>query len=65
MIGGKLYRNGIEQVEEFVFDHADYEFSSTTVENGSVFFLGDKRCCSYDSSDFGCIPFERIIGRVL
>ena len=65
MIGGKLYRNGIEQVEEFVFNHADYEFSSTTVENGSVFVLGDNRSSSYDSSEFGCISFESIIGRVL
>ena len=35
------------------------------VPDGTYFCLGDNRTVSYDSRDFGCVPYEKIEGKVL
>jgi len=59
--------NGVQLSEPYVAPEtctltsvADYEL---TVPAGTVFVLGDDRWYSWDSRDYGPVPFGRIVGR--
>lgn len=67
---GKVYINGEELKEEYladdvVTDSAEGQFVDLTVPEGTVFVMGDNRSHSADSRRFGCIPYEKIEGKVV
>ena len=64
---GAVYVNGIQLSEPYVTNEVNSAHDGIwTVEENTVFALGDNRRVSHDSSarDVGCIPMERVIGRV-
>ena len=67
---GKVYINGEELKEEYLADtvkteNMGGEFYDLVVPEGTVFVMGDNRSGSSDSRIFGCIPYERIEGKVV
>ena len=61
---GRVWVNGEELLEDYV-DVPDLASRvSTRVCEGSVFVLGDNRCHSSDSREFGQVPFENLRGKV-
>lgn len=64
---GLVYRNGEALVEDYitVLTGAKTMEYPLTVPEGQYFVLGDNRTVSYDSRDFGCIPAEKIEGKLL
>ncbi|HZC74288.1 MAG TPA: signal peptidase I, partial [Jatrophihabitans sp.] len=69
---GKVYRNSLVVDETYVKDTKQCPHQSTqprtarsrwTVPDGDVFVMGDNRCDSIDSRQFGPIPTSSIIGR--
>jgi signal peptidase I len=67
---GHVYVNGLVQEESYLNqDHSCYtsapdeNFAARTVPKGDVFVMGDNRCDSTDSRDFGPVPTSSIIGR--
>ena len=67
---GKVYINGEELQEEYlaedVITEADGgQFIDLIVPEGTIFAMGDNRSHSADSRRFGCIPFEKIEGKVV
>ncbi|KAL7536209.1 hypothetical protein ACHAXR_006987 [Thalassiosira sp. AJA248-18] len=65
MRSGKLLVNGREQIEPFVYEAADYEFSRLIIPPDSVFVLGDNRNSSFDGHNWGSVHKNNIIGRML
>lgn len=67
IIDGKVYLNGEELDEPYldknVTTKAD-NYSDITVPEGYVFVMGDNRSHSTDSRVFGCIPVNKIEGKV-
>lgn len=66
---GKVYINGEELDEPYLQDGVttnmgNYAFSDLVVPENCVFALGDNRDFSKDSRAFGCIPLEKIEGKV-
>lgn len=68
---GKVYLNG-EVLEEEYLNAAiktdmslGGEFFDIIVPNGYVYVLGDNRTASSDSRRFGCIPVDKIEGKVV
>jgi signal peptidase I len=64
---GRLVVNGQRQSEDYV-DLASVDsvyFGPEVVPAGSVFVLGDDRADSVDSRDYGPVPLDRVLGRVL
>lgn len=64
---GRLVVNGHRRAEAYV-DHASVDsvyFGPEVVPAGSVFVMGDDRADSVDSRDFGPVPLDRVLGRVL
>ncbi len=67
---GNVYVNGQSLDEPYVIDKAlgitDIEYPYQVPEN-SIFVLGDHRSVSVDSrsSEVGCIPYDKVIGRVM
>lgn len=75
---GQVYINGVELREDGLYHitgeplREDYLTETVnsrhdgvwTVEEGTVFVLGDNRKISRDSSSVGCVPVERVKGRV-
>ena len=67
---GKVYINGEELKEEYLADTVrtetmDGAFYDLVVPDGTVFVMGDNRSGSSDSRMFGCIPYEKIEGKVV
>lgn len=64
---GRLVVNGRRRPEAYV-DLASVDgvyFGPKAVPPGSVFVMGDDRAGSVDSRDFGPVPLDRVLGRVL
>ncbi len=65
---GKVYLNGEELEEDYLADGVETErtgqFYDITVPEGYVFVMGDNRTQSVDSRVFGCIPVDKIEGKV-
>lgn len=73
---GKVYINGEELKEEYLLEGTitdsmasigieGGQFLELTVPQGTVFVMGDNRGHSADSRRFGCIPYEKIEGKVV
>ena len=67
---GKVYINGEELKEDYlqpgvVTDSLDGAFTDFIVPENYVFALGDNRSRSTDCRRFGCIPLEKIEGKVV
>lgn len=67
---GKVYINGTELEEEYLAEDVITEseggqFIDLIVPEGTVFVMGDNRSHSADSRRFGCVPFEKIEGKVV
>ena len=67
---GKVYINGDILQEEYlaedVITQSDGgQFLDLIVPEGTVFAMGDNRGHSADSRRFGCIPYEKIEGKVV
>lgn len=74
--GGKVYINGEELKEDYLAEGVVTDSMSTEtvqggqfldliVPEGTVFVMGDNRPNSGDSRRFGCIPYEKIEGKVV
>lgn len=64
---GKVYLNGEEYIETYLQEGVETyasNFHSLTVPEGTIFVMGDNRTGSKDSREFGCIPMDRIEGKV-
>ena len=64
---GVLFIDRVPRREPYV-DHSRVDgffFGPARVPEGSVFVLGDNRGDSEDSRDFGAVPREHLIGRVV
>ncbi len=67
---GKVYINGEELEEPYLQENVtttmgNYAFSDLVVPENCVFAMGDNRDYSTDCRAFGCIPLEKIEGKVL
>lgn len=66
---GKVYINGELQHEEYLAEGVTTEktgdFYDLTVPEGYIFVMGDNRSQSVDSRVFGCIPLDKVEGKVL
>lgn len=67
---GKVYINEEELEEDYlqsgiITDDAEGMFSDIIVPENTVFAMGDNRNSSVDCRAFGCIPLEKIEGKVL
>jgi signal peptidase I len=67
---GKVYINGEELEESYLQDNVVTEsnggvFTDIIVPENCVFVMGDNRSQSTDSRKFGCIPIDKIEGKVL
>lgn len=67
---GKVYINGEELKEDYLAEGVTTEaeggqFLDFVVPEGTVFAMGDNRSHSADSRRFGCIPYEKIEGKVV
>jgi len=56
-------REAVEQARQRGTFYNVRNFPETTVDEGTVFVLGDNRSNSQDSRDIGMIEFNRIVGR--
>ncbi len=66
---GKVYINGEEYKEDYLQEDvkttASGVFTDFVVPGNYVFAMGDNRAESTDCRSFGCIPLEKIEGRVV
>lgn len=67
---GKVYINGEELQEDYLAEGVTTEaeggqFLDFVVPEGTVFAMGDNRSHSADCRRFGCIPYEKIEGKVV
>ncbi|MGI6343684.1 MAG: signal peptidase I [Bacillota bacterium] len=64
---GKVFVNGAPVVEPYLASATLGSYGPITVEEGTVFVLGDNRNLSMDSRDpsVGLIPLKRIYGRAI
>ena len=65
---GKVYVNDVELSETYLVEDLATpitgEFYDLIVPNGYIFVMGDNRPGSSDSREFGCIPLNKVEGRV-
>ena len=62
-----MYVNGKERLEPYlngITTPVTGDYCDIVVPEGYVFVMGDNRGGSSDSREFGCIPVEKIDGRV-
>ena len=71
IMDGKVYINGEEFDEPYLQENVttninpeNEQFYDLIVPENCVFVMGDNRDHSTDSRSFGCIPFEKIEGKV-
>lgn len=65
---GKVYINGKELKEDYLAPDVITEsevFQDFIVPEGYLFCMGDNRMKSTDCRNFGCIPFDKIEGKVI
>ena len=67
---GKVYINGEELKEDYLEESVVTEaengaYTDIIVPDNCVFAMGDNRPGSTDCRSFGCIPLEKIEGKVL
>lgn len=65
---GIVYRNGEALQEEYVnggFTRTNGFTREITVEEGTLFVMGDNRGASLDSRMLGCLSQEHLVGRVI
>ena len=67
---GRVYINGNELQEDYLPEgtrttSAGGQFIDIVVPEGTVFVMGDNRGNSGDSRIFGCIPYDKIEGKVV
>lgn len=66
---GKVYVNGEELKEEYlqeelITEERNVYLTDFTVPEGYIFAMGDNRLHSTDCREFGCIPIEKVEGKV-
>lgn len=64
---GRVFRNGLELVEPYIKENFTPQNGMTltiTVENNTLFVMGDNRGGSLDSRMLGCLPQENVVGKV-
>ena len=62
-----VYVNGEEYIEPYITEGVETyatNFHDLTVPEGTIFVMGDNRTGSKDSREFGCIPMDKIEGKV-
>ena len=70
IIDGKVYINDVLLEEDYLEKGlktemiANGEFDSVVVPEGCIYVMGDNRAGSQDSRVFGCIPIDKIEGKV-
>lgn len=64
--GGRLYVNGLLEVVPGVIDPVvpDTGDTARTLGDNEVFLLGDNRATSFDSTEFGPLSTDALLGRV-
>jgi len=63
---GRLYINGAEVDEPYLLEPGVMpDFGPVVVPADSVFVMGDNRAISYDSTRFGAIPEDHILGEAV
>ncbi len=65
---GIVYRNGEELTEDYVyggFTPTNGFTREITVEEGTLFVMGDNRSASLDSRILGCLSQDHLVGRVI
>lgn len=63
---GKLFVNGGEVDEPYLLEPGVMpDFGPVVVPEESVFVMGDNRAISYDSTRFGAIPMDHILGEAV
>lgn len=70
ILDGKVYINGEELKEYYLQPEVttitdNYAYIDLVVPENCVFVMGDNRAASTDSRAFGCVPLEKIEGKVL
>ena len=66
---GNVYRNGEKLEEDYIREPItsvqEPEYANVIVPEGTVYVMGDNREESSDSRTFGCVPIERVNGKVV
>ena len=60
---GKLYLDDKTQTEPYVRERIVYLFAAKVVPQNHIFVLGDNRNLSEDSSVWGFLPIENVVGK--
>lgn len=67
IVNGNVYVNGIQLHEEYLqkgMTTKTVYYNDVVVPEGCIYVLGDNRDESMDSRTFGCIPLEKVEGKV-
>lgn len=62
----KFYLNGEPRDEPYLYEERIvYEYGPETVPENHIFVLGDNRNNSYDSTEWGFLPLENVMGKAV